>query len=157
AFVAYHVGLNALLMALAVALSPLIEKPLRQLLSGSGEGMEGPAPLLVGAALFAATLAVLAAAAWLRRRKRSRMGAPARASPEPIAAQPRFWAGVTALLCGGAGLYFGPRAGAASSMPDTFGPEAAPLALSAALALIGALSIARAASRRGKASPAAPL
>lgn len=161
AFVAHRVGLNALLIAAAVGLSPKLETALRQGLAASqgkiAPFIDHPASL----ALLTAALLALAIAAVLSPAKAVPALAFGRtmmlgrgAAPAP---RPGLLAGLAAIAVGAAGLSFGAGLtfrGAAGS-DGMVGPGAAPLALSAALAVMGVLMLARAAFRPAD-SPALP-
>lgn len=129
AMVAYHIGLNALLIALALALATLV----------------------------AAIVAAVAAAVWLRRTQ-APVRAETSPTVAPIYSRPAFWGGAAALLAGAAGLYFGANIGTrAPGDLGGFGPGAAPMALSGAPVLLGAAALASALRRPADAATHARL
>ena len=152
AVVAYHIGLNALLIAAAAALSPKIEKALRESLAGADGSLAAFLDEPVSLALLAAAFAALAAGVWLRLAQSTAApaaGASRAEAAPPLLARPAFWAGAVALLGGIAAFYFGTGIGLriSSELSGAFGPGAAPMALSAALVLVGVVQIAAAIGR----------
>jgi TctA family transporter len=139
ALLAHHIGLNALLIALAMAVSAPIEKALRQ----GSLALLLDRPLVL--ALAAAVLAALVFLAWRRERRITAASAPRADAWErrPLLERRLFWGGAIALAGGAAGLYLGTGIDVRGpSGMFSFGPGAAPLALSGALVLIGALTLA---------------
>jgi TctA family transporter len=151
ALAAHRLGFNGLLMALALALSAPIEKALRQ----------GSLALLLDRpfvlALVAAGVAVLVVLASRRERPLAAARATPAAAParRPLLERRSLWGGAATLAVGVAALR--PAAGidapGAAGVHGAFGPGAAPLALSAALALLGAVKLALALWRPTAADP----
>jgi hypothetical protein len=144
ALVVHHIGLNGLLIALAVALATKLEKAARETLTSGGTSafLDQPLSLVLLAAVLVTTVAVI----WLRPGEAA--AAPNGAGPPPLPAHETIWGGALAVLGGAVGLYFAPAGSDGVAERGTIGPGGAPAALAGALVVLGAVQLALAVWRR---------